>query len=91
MNVKNTKKVLNKTIDNYIYLIGKLNEYLINNADVAAKLPTNSSFIIYSLKSRNYFKYNEKRIEQLLKEGKKVVKAEQTKSSIQPWKLTILN
>ena len=67
----------------------KLAEYIAKNPDAVKNLPKNSSFIVFSSIDESLNKANEGFINSVLAEGKKVIKAIQTKDKQNPWKFSV--
>lgn len=66
----------------------KLAEYIAENPDSVKDLPENSSFIVFSSIDESLNKENEGLIKSVIAEGKKVIKATQTKDKSNPWKFS---
>lgn len=66
----------------------KLAEFLVNHPEASEKLPKDASFVTFSAQDNNLNKVNKKLIDELLEEGKRVIKAQETKDSKTPWKFT---
>jgi hypothetical protein len=71
-----------------LILSEKLASYMVKNPDLLGKLPKKASYVVFSLTDKKLNRLNSKLIKGLLKEGKKVVKAEETIDKNQPWILT---
>ncbi len=71
-----------------IKLSAKLADFLVSHPDVSKKLPDNASFVTFSAKDKNLNDVNTELIQELLKEGKNVVKAQETSNDKQPWKFS---
>jgi len=69
----------------------KLLEYLASHPDVKRDLPSGISYVVFSASDKELNEYNEKLVEQLKKDGKKVVKAIETKNTKNPWELNFLS
>ena len=76
------KKQATKNLD----LSQKLAEYIAGNPDTVKNLPKNSSFVVFSSADESLNEENQKLIDSVLAEGKKVIKAIQTKDKVNPWK-----
>lgn len=70
-----------------IQLSAKLTEYLLENPSVVKSSPADSSYVVFSAEDEKLNKMNSKLVDKLVKEGKTVIKAEETKNSKKPWKL----
>ena len=68
----------------------KLAAYLVNHPDASGKLPADASFVTFSAGDNALNKTNSKLIEELIDEGKNVVKAEETNNSKMPWRFTAI-
>lgn len=75
-----TKKQLEKNIE----LSTKFTSYVENKPDIASKISSSSQYVVLSADDKEL---NESIIESLLKQGKKVVKVQETKDPKIPWKL----
>lgn len=71
-----------------IQLSHELVTYLMNHPDVSEKLPSNASFVVYTLKDKELNEENEKMIPGLIEEGKPVIKAKETNDKNNPWTFT---
>lgn len=71
-----------------IELSEELMNYLI---DKKIKTEPNSSFVIFIEGNKELNKLNLKLVDELLEEGKKVIKATKTKDKTNPWILTTIN
>ncbi len=78
------QKNLNLTVKltNYLTKHPELNKYVWGASGV--------SLVLFSATDKNLNKENEKLVEELKEEGKKVVKAEETKNTKEPWKFITL-
>lgn len=70
-----------------IQLSAKLTEYLMENIDQAKNNQADSSYVVFSAEDKKLNKMNSKLVDKMIKEGKTVIKAEETKNSKKPWKL----
>lgn len=77
-----------KQIEKNIQLSGELVEYLTQNPQVIRKMPAESSFVVFSAGDKKLNKLNQRLAKNLSKQGRKVVKAKETKSSKAPWAFT---
>lgn len=73
-----------------IDLSAKLTSYALKNPKVVTNTPKDSSYVVFSAKDKELNKMNEKIVKKLVQEGQTVVKAEETGSSKQPWRLTTI-
>lgn len=80
-----TKKV--QTRKN-LELSEQLASYIVNNPRAVKDLPKNVSFIVFSSEDESLNKKNEGLIKSVIAEGKKVIKAIQTKDKSNPWKFS---
>ena len=80
------KQQVQKNID----LSVKLTDYVIENPSVAKSTPVDSSYVLFSLRDKELNKMNEKIVKKLIKEGKTVIKAEETTSKQDPWIFTTI-
>lgn len=55
------------------------------------KIKPNSSYVVFTYNDENLNKMNVKLLNELVKEGKKVIKAMKTNDSENPWKFTPIN
>ena len=77
-----------KQIENNIKLSGKLANYLAKNPKEVKKISSDSSFVVFSMGDKKLNLLNERLVRHLVKQGKKVIKATETKSSKVPWAFT---
>lgn len=77
------KKQLEKNIE----LSNKFTSYVENKPDIASKISSSSQYVVLSADDKELNVMNESIIESLLKQGKKVVKAQETNNPKAPWKL----
>jgi hypothetical protein len=63
----------------------KLADFLVNHPEVSKKLPDDASFVTFSAGDKNLNEVNKKLIKELLEEGKRVVKAQETNNEKHPW------
>lgn len=68
----------------------KLMKYLVKGSNMAS-LPSNVSFVPFSKTDKKLNKSNEELLENLVKEGKQVVKAEELEGRNMDWKITPVN
>lgn len=66
----------------------RLADYIAENPDVVKNIPANSSYVVFSAKNKELNELNTKLAKSLTKEGKHVIKAEETKRKEDPWKFT---
>lgn len=78
------KKQAIKNLD----LSQKLAEYIAANPDAIKKLPKKSTFVVFSSADDLLNEENKKLIQSIIAEGKKVIKAIQTKDKLNPWKFS---
>ena len=76
-----------KQLEKNIKLSTKFTSYVENEPDVANKISSSSQYVVLSADDKELNKMNEGIIESLLKQGKKVVKVQETKNSKVPWEL----
>ena len=72
-------------------LTTKLLDYLADNPDAAIHIPSGVSYVVFSAKDEKLNEYNLKLVKQLKSNGKKVVKAIETKNKQAPWELNYLS
>lgn len=77
-----------KQIQKNIQLSEKLANYLAKNPEEVGKTPSDSSFVVFSIGDKNLNRLNGKLVKDLAKQGKSVIKAEETKSLKTPWVFT---
>jgi hypothetical protein len=75
----------NTQTEKNIKLSHKLTTYLIKNPAISGKLPSNASFVLYTINDEELNKANEKLIQELIEEGKPVIKAKETNDKNNPW------
>jgi Family of unknown function (DUF5647) len=80
----NTKTQAEKNLK----LSEKLADFLVNHPEVSKKLPDDASFVTFSVGDKNLNEVNKKLIKELLEEGKRVVKAQETNNERQPWEFS---
>lgn len=68
----------------------KLAQFLVNHPKATEKFPKNASFVTFSAQDKNLNKVNKQLINELLEEGKKVIKAEETNDRKLPWRFTAI-
>ena len=78
------KKQAIKNLD----LSQKLAEYIAGNPNAVKNLPKKSTFVVFSSADEFLNEENQKLIESVLAEGKKVIKATETKNKLNPWKFS---
>ena len=66
----------------------KLANFLAKHPTFMTKTPENTSFVAFSSNDPGLNKMNMRLMESLLKEGRSVVKAQQTQNKQNPWKFT---
>ncbi len=77
-------------LDKNMRLTAKLADFITSHPEVNKSIPSGVSIVPFSASDDILNKMNEKLIPCLIEEGKKVVKAEETKNSKQPWKFITL-
>ena len=71
-----------------IDLSEKLAVFIAKNPDEVKNLPEDASFVAFSSTDKKLNDENKKLLESLQKEGRKVIKAEETNDKHNPWKFT---
>ena len=66
----------------------KLADFLVSHPEVSKKLPDEALFVTFSAGDKNLNEVNKKLIKELLEEGKRVVKAQETNNEKQPWEFS---
>jgi hypothetical protein len=66
----------------------KLADFLVSHPEVSKKLPDDASFVTFSVEDKNLNEVNKILIKELLEEGKRVVKAQETNNEKQPWEFS---
>ena len=79
-----------KQLEKNINLSTKFTSYVENKPDFADKISSSSQYVILSADDKELNDMNESIIESLLKQGKKVVKVQETNNPKAPWKLLTL-
>lgn len=75
-----------------LHLTVKLTDYLSKNPEIDKHVwESGVSLVPFSANDNRLNKENDKLVEELLAEGKIVVKAEETKNSKEPWKFILLS
>ena len=69
-------------------LSSKLADFLVSHPEVSKKLPDDTSFVTFSAEDKNLNEINKKLIQELLDEGKHVVKAQETNNENHPWEFS---
>jgi len=77
-----------KQIEKNFELSEKLAIFLSKNPKKMKAIPKDSSFVVFSATDKLLNKINEKLIESLVKEGRTVIKAQETKKPESPWEFT---
>jgi len=80
----NTKTQAEKNLK----LSEKLADFLVSHPEVSKKLPDDASFVTFSVEDTSLNEVNKKLINELLEEGKRVVKAQETNNEKQPWEFS---
>jgi Family of unknown function (DUF5647) len=62
----------------------KLADFLVRHPEVSKTMPNDASFVTFSAEDAQLNEVNKKLIEELLEEGKHVVKAQETNNKKQP-------
>ncbi|MBU3978556.1 hypothetical protein KKE68_02520, partial [Patescibacteria group bacterium] len=75
----------NKQTTKNIKLSHKLTMYLIKHPAVSKKLPFDASFVVYTKDDDELNKANDLLLQELIEEGKPVVKAKETNDKNNPW------
>lgn len=75
-----------KQAEKNLKLSVKLANFIADNPQLSKTVISGASVVPFSLEDKELNKANEKLVEELLEEGKRVVKAEETKNSKEPWK-----
>ena len=71
-----------------IMLSEKIANYLTQNPDLLVKY-NGYSYVVFTKDDKKFNESNEKLVENLLEEGKKVVKVKETQNTKYPWKFQI--
>lgn len=79
-----SKKQIEKNFD----LSEKLAVFLGKNPKKMKAIPKDSSFVVFSANDKRLNEINEKLVESLEKEGRIVIKAQETTKSGSPWEFT---
>ena len=69
-------------------LSSKLADFLVSHPEVSKKLPDDASFVTFSAEDNNLNELNQELIKELLEEGKRVVKAQETNNEKHPWEFS---
>lgn len=77
-----------KQLEKNIKLSTKFTSYVENKPDIANKISSSSQYVVLSADDKELNKMNEGIIESLLKQGKKVVKVQETNNPKVPWELS---
>ena len=77
-----------KQIEKNFELSEKLAVFLGKNPNKMKAIPKDSSFVVFSATDKLLNKINEKLIKSLEKEGKYVIKAQETTKTKTPWEFT---
>jgi len=78
------KKQAIKNLD----LSQELAEYIASNPKAVKNLPKKSTFVVFSSVDKKLNVENQKLIDSIVAEGKKVIKAVQTEDKLNPWKFS---
>lgn len=66
----------------------KLADFIADNPQLSKSVISGASVVPFSINDENLNKENEKLVEELLEEGKKVIKAKEIDNIKNPWKFT---
>ncbi len=77
-----------KQLEKNIKLSTKFTSYVENKPDVANEISSSSQYVVLSADDKELNEMNEGIIKSLLKQGKKVVKVQETKNPKFPWELS---
>jgi Family of unknown function (DUF5647) len=66
----------------------KLADFLVSHPEVSKTLPDDASFVTFSAEDSQLNETNEKLIQELLEEGRHVVKAQETTNKQHPWEFS---
>ncbi len=66
----------------------KLADFLVSHPEVSKTLPDDASFVTFSAEDSQLNETNEKLIQELLEEGRHVVKAQETHNKQHPWEFS---
>lgn len=80
----------NKQIIQNIKLSEKLANYVAENPQKLGNLPAKASFVTFSVKDKKLNEENKKLLEGLKKEGKRIIKAQETADKNNPWRFTLI-
>lgn len=69
-------------------LSAKLADFLVSHPEVSKELPDDASFVTFSARDKSLNEVNIELIQELLKEGKNVFKAQETSNKKQPWEFS---
>lgn len=78
-------------LDKNMKLTAKLADFIASHPEVNKTIPSGASIVPFSFSDSILNRMNEKLIPGLREEGKKVVKAEETKNSKEPWRFTAVS
>ena len=73
-----------------IDLSQELAAYIAKNPKKAKKSPKSATYVAFSAQDEKLNEANEKLLESLIKEGRKVIKAVQTNDKFNPWKFSTI-
>jgi len=71
-----------------IQLSEKLANFIVKNKQSVKKISASDSYVVFSATDERLNRMNKKLVDTLVRQGKKVVKAEETQDNKNPWKFT---
>lgn len=78
------KQILAKNIQ----LSEKLANFIVKSKHNIKKISTGDSYVVFSATDKTLNRMNKRLVDSLVKQGKKVIKAEETEDNKDPWKFT---
>lgn len=78
------KQILTKNIQ----LSEKLADFIVKKKSSIREVPAGASYVIFSATDKILNRMNKKLVENLVKQGKKVIKVKETKDNKNPWIFT---
>ena len=78
-------------LDKNMKLSAKLADFISSHPEINKVIPSGASLVPFSANDNILNKMNEQIIPGLIEEGKKVVKAKETKNKKEPWKFILLS
>ena len=72
-----------------IQLSEKLANFIVSSKQNVKKNATGDSYVVFSATDKTLNRMNKRLVDTLLKQGKKVIKAEETQDNKNPWKFTL--